>query len=78
MPEVNAYLVPFSHADLFWLGAREECLSRGNRVISEALDMVEQHPEFRFLRERSLRELGDAHEVPYGPFEIVTVSIQWR
>ena len=51
MPEVNAYLVPFSHADLFWLGAREECLSRGNRVLSEALDMVEKHPEFRFLME---------------------------
>jgi len=24
-----AYLVPFSHLDLYWLGEREECLSRG-------------------------------------------------
>ncbi len=30
------------------------------------------------LRERSLRELGDGHEAPYGPFEIVTVSIQLK
>lgn len=51
MSEIQAYLVPFSHMDLFWLGAREECLSRGNRVISEAMAMADKHPEFRFLIE---------------------------
>ncbi|MGE5550915.1 MAG: hypothetical protein ACM3ZC_10340, partial [Bacteroidota bacterium] len=51
MSEIKAYLVPFSHMDLFWLGAQEECLSRGNRVISEAMEMAAKHPEFRFLIE---------------------------
>ncbi|HET6485649.1 MAG TPA: hypothetical protein VFH83_04470, partial [Spirochaetia bacterium] len=51
MSEIKAYLVPFSHMDLFWLGAQEECLSRGNRIISEAMDLAEQYPEFRFLIE---------------------------
>ncbi len=51
MAKVSAYLVPFSHLDLFWLGAYEECLSRGNRVIAEVLEMCAAHPEFRFLLE---------------------------
>ena len=29
----EVYVVPFSHLDLFWGGTREECLSRGNRII---------------------------------------------
>jgi len=43
--------MPFSHLDLFWLGEREECLSRGNRIISRAIDICEREPEFRFLLE---------------------------
>jgi alpha-mannosidase len=48
-PEV--FIVPFSHLDLFWLGTQEECLSRGNRVISKATQLAQQYPQFRFLLE---------------------------
>ncbi|MFC1715426.1 glycosyl hydrolase-related protein [Candidatus Poribacteria bacterium] len=46
-----AYLVPFSHLDLYWLGEREECLSRGNMIITSAIEIAEKYPEFRFLIE---------------------------
>jgi alpha-mannosidase len=45
------YIVPFSHLDLFWLGTQEECLSRGNRVITKAIQLAERYPDFRFLLE---------------------------
>ncbi len=48
-PEV--YIVPFSHLDLFWGGTEEECLSRGNRIITRAIQLAQQYPEFRFLLE---------------------------
>ena len=44
-------LIPFSHLDSMWAGTREECLSRGNRIISKAIQLCEQYPEFRFLLE---------------------------
>ncbi|HEY5911294.1 MAG TPA: hypothetical protein VJA21_11895, partial [Verrucomicrobiae bacterium] len=47
----DVYIVPFSHLDLFWAGTREECLSRGNRITSKAVQIALQHPEFRFLLE---------------------------
>ena len=47
----DIYVVPFSHLDLMWAGTREECLSRGCRIISKAIEMSEAHPEFRFLLE---------------------------
>ncbi|MCX6634200.1 MAG: hypothetical protein NT090_03810, partial [Acidobacteria bacterium] len=47
----EVYIVPFSHLDLFWGGTREECLSRGNRIITKAIQLAERHPEFRFLLE---------------------------
>ena len=47
----TVYIIPFSHLDLFWLGSQEECLSRGNRVITKAIQLAEQYPEFRFLLE---------------------------
>lgn len=47
----DIYVVPFSHLDLMWGGTREECLSRGNRIITKAIQLAEQHPEFRFLIE---------------------------
>jgi alpha-mannosidase len=47
----DVYVVPFSHLDLFWAGTREECLSRGNRIISKAIQIAEKQPEFRFLIE---------------------------
>ena len=47
----TVYIVPFSHLDLFWLGTQEECLSRGNRVITRAIQLAEKYPDFRFLLE---------------------------
>lgn len=45
------HVVPFSHLDLFWAGTREECLSRGNTIISHALDLLERHDDFTYLIE---------------------------
>ncbi len=47
----DVYLIPFSHLDLFWAGTQEECLSRGNRIITRAIRVATEHPEFRFLVE---------------------------
>ncbi len=47
----KVYVVPFSHLDLYWAGTREECLSRGNRIISKAVQIARANPEFRFLIE---------------------------
>jgi len=47
----EVYVVPFSHLDLFWAGTREECLSRGNRIIAKATRLAAEHPQFRFLIE---------------------------
>ncbi len=47
----EVYVVPFSHLDLFWGGTREECLSRGNRIINRAIQLADRFPEFRFLIE---------------------------
>ncbi len=35
--EADIYFTPFSHLDCFWGGTREECLSRGNRIIAKAI-----------------------------------------
>lgn len=47
----EVYVAPFSHLDLYWAGTREECLSRGNRIISKALSLAAKQSEFRFLIE---------------------------
>lgn len=47
----DVYIIPFSHLDLYWACTQEECLSRGNKIIGKALQLAEQHPEFRFLLE---------------------------
>jgi len=47
----DVYVVPFSHLDLYWAGTREECLSRGNRIITKAVRMATRYPQFRFLIE---------------------------
>lgn len=49
MPQ--AYVVPFSHLDRFWGGTGEECLARGNRVISKAILLAKEQPKFKFLVE---------------------------
>jgi alpha-mannosidase len=49
--ERRVFVVPFSHLDLFWGGTQEECFSRGNRIINRAMQLADEHPEFRFLIE---------------------------
>jgi alpha-mannosidase len=49
--KMEVYVVPFSHLDLYWAGTREECLSRGNRIIAKAVQMATRYPQFRFLLE---------------------------
>lgn len=50
-PDPAVHFIPFSHLDLFWGGTREECLARGNQIISKAIKLAEQSPKFRFLLE---------------------------
>jgi alpha-mannosidase len=47
----DVYVTPFSHLDLFWAGTREECLSRGDRIIAKAIQVAEKYPEARYLLE---------------------------
>ncbi len=49
--KLEVYAAPFSHLDLFWAGTREECLARGNRIIAKAIQIAEQHSEFKFFIE---------------------------
>jgi len=63
----EAYVVPFSHLDLFWAGTREECLARGNRIIAKALNIARQHPDFRFLIESNNFLLNFAQSHPGSP-----------
>lgn len=46
-----AYVAPMSHLDLTFMGTHDECLSRGSKVLSGALDLLEKQPDFRFLIE---------------------------
>jgi alpha-mannosidase len=49
--DADIYFVPFSHLDFFWGGTREECVSRGNRIIAKAIQLANESPTFRFLLE---------------------------
>lgn len=53
LPLGNAqvFVVPFSHLDLFWACTQEECLSRGNFIISKAIQLAKQYPQYRYLLE---------------------------
>jgi len=59
----EVYIVPFSHLDLYWAGTQEECLSRGNRIITKAIGLAERYPDFRFLLEDDdfVADFVDAH-----------------
>lgn len=48
-PEV--YVVPFSHLDLYWACTQEECLSRGDYIISKAIELAKRYPQYRYLLE---------------------------
>lgn len=47
----QVYVVPFSHLDLSWACTQEECLSRGNYIISKAIQLAEQNPQYRYVIE---------------------------
>ena len=47
----DVYFTPFSHLDFFWGGTREECVSRGNRIIAKAIQLANESHRFRFLLE---------------------------
>ena len=49
--QADIYFTPFSHLDFFWGGTREECVSRGNRIIAKAIQLAKESPQFRFLLE---------------------------
>ncbi len=70
--KVDAYVIPFSHLDLFWAGTREECLSRGNRIIARAVQIAQRHPEFRFLLESDnfVANYMESHAGETGPDEL--------
>ncbi|HEU5318231.1 MAG TPA: glycosyl hydrolase-related protein [Chloroflexota bacterium] len=46
-----AYVAPMSHLDLTFMGSVEECLSRGAKVFTAVLDLLERQPDFRFFLE---------------------------
>jgi len=41
-------VLAFSHLDLSWLGTQEECLSRGGRILAEAIQRAKASPAYRF------------------------------
>jgi alpha-mannosidase len=47
----EVYVIPFSHLDLFWACTEEECLSRGDFIISKAIQLAKRYPQFRYLLE---------------------------
>lgn len=50
-PKSDVFVIPFSHLDLYWGGTQEECLSRGNRILTKAIQLAEKYPQLRFLME---------------------------
>ena len=46
-----AFVAPMSHLDLTFMGSVDECLSRGGKVFTGALDLLEKQPDFRFFVE---------------------------
>lgn len=47
----EVYVIPFSHLDLSWACTQEECLSRGNFIISKAIHLAEENPRYRYVIE---------------------------
>src|ERR1700692_1630881 len=47
----EVYVVPCSHLDLYWACTEEECLSRGNFIVSKAIQLAKQYPQYRYLLE---------------------------
>ena len=60
----QVYIVPFSHLDLYWACTQEECLSRGNFIISKAIQLAKQYPQYRYLLETEVfvSNFVDSHQ----------------
>jgi len=54
MKDKKIFVVPSSHLDSCWLGTVEECLSRGNEILSMAIAIAEKDEDFRFYWETVL------------------------
>jgi alpha-mannosidase len=47
----NLFIVPFSHTDWAWTNSRQWMVKRHAQVLAEALDILRDHPDFRFYIE---------------------------
>lgn len=54
MKDKRIFVIPSSHLDSCWLGTREECLSRGNEILSIAIALARKDEDFRFYWETVL------------------------
>lgn len=45
------FVVPFSHVDWAWVNSRQWMIRRHAQVLAEALDILRDHPDFRFYVE---------------------------
>lgn len=45
------YIVPFSHTDWAWVNSRAWMIDRHAAVLSDVLDILKEHPDFRFYIE---------------------------
>jgi hypothetical protein len=63
--EKGIYVLPFSHLDLFWLGDRQQCLSRGARIFNEATREIIAIQAYLTLARIILRNLeAEKHDLP--------------
>src|ERR1700686_3000665 len=65
----EVYVVPFSHLDLYWACTEEECLSRGNFIVSKAIQLAKQYPQYRYLLESEVF-VANFVESHSGPTEL--------
>lgn len=51
MAKTKVFVMHSSHLDLFWIGAQADCLSKGAKIIDDALTRAQKEPSFHFLIE---------------------------
>lgn len=51
MAKTKVFVMHSSHLDLFWIGAQADCLSKGAKIIDDALTRAQKEPGFHFLIE---------------------------
>lgn len=49
MAKTKVFVMHSSHLDLFWIGAQADCLSKGAKIIDDALTRAQAEPGFHFL-----------------------------